>query len=124
MWCNPSLEPSCRDGSKEESQPKSFLSIKNILQLSSIYGSYPLNKSNPNMIFSENTNVSDLQIRVLSGPSCSKLTMSLVNVSLKFQMKFANFFCCEYFLLKHVRSFYSAKTSHIFSTKKSVSLVI
>ena len=94
MWCNPSLEPSCRDGSKEESQPKSFLSIKNILQLSSIY---PLNKSNPNMIFSENTIVSDLQIRVLSGPSCSKLTMSIVNVSLKFQMKVANFLVANIF---------------------------
>ena len=33
-----------------------------------------------------------------SGPSCSKLTMSLVNVSLKFQMLISEI--CQYFFLK------------------------
>ena len=38
-----------------------------------------------------------------SGPICSKLTMSLVNVLLKFQMLISEI--CQYFLLKNVRSF-------------------
>ena len=48
-------------------------------------------------------------------PGCSKLTTSLVNVSLKFQMLISEI--CQYFLLKNVRSFCSAKASLIFSTK-------
>ena len=44
-----------------------------------------------------------------TGASCSKLTTSLVNVSLKFQTLILQIHC--YFLLK------SAKDSHIFSTK-------
>ena len=68
------------------------------------------------------------------GPGCSKLTTSLVNVSLKFQTLISEI--CQYFLLKNVRSFCSpiffveknvrslctAKASHIFSTKISVYL--
>ena len=50
-----------------------------------------------------------------SGPGCSKLTTSLVNVSLKFQMLISEIH--QYFLLKNVRSFCSAKASLIFSTK-------
>ena len=50
-----------------------------------------------------------------SGPGCSKLTMSLVNVSLKFQMLISQIH--QYFLLKNVRSFCSAKASLIFATK-------
>ena len=50
-----------------------------------------------------------------SGPNCSKLTTSLVNVMLKFQMLVSEI--CQYFLLKNVRSFCSAKASLIFSTK-------
>ena len=49
------------------------------------------------------------------GPGCSKLTMSLVNVSLKFQTLISEI--CHYFLLKNVRSFCTAKASLIFSTK-------
>ena len=49
-----------------------------------------------------------------SGPGCSKLTTSLVNVSLKFQ-KFISEIC--QFCRKNVRSFCSAKASLIFSTK-------
>ena len=46
-----------------------------------------------------------------TGPGCSKLTMSLVNVSLKFQMLISQI--CQYFLLKKCEK----KTSLIFSTK-------
>ena len=46
-----------------------------------------------------------------SGPGCSKLTMSLVNVSLNFQKLFSQI--CQYFLLKRC----IAKASLIFSTK-------
>ena len=53
-----------------------------------------------------------------SGSGCSKLTTSLVKVSLKFQMLISNI--SQYFLLKIVRS---AKASLIFSTKISVCLV-
>ena len=49
------------------------------------------------------------------GPSCSKLTTSLVNVSLKFQTLISQI--CQYFLLKNVRSLCTAKDSHIFLTK-------
>ena len=52
---------------------------------------------------------------LISGPGCSKLTTSLVNVSLKFQTLISNI--CQYFLLQNVRSFCSAKASLIFSTK-------
>ena len=51
------------------------------------------------------------------GPSCSKLTMSLVNDSLKFQMAISQIHC--YFLLKNVRILCIAKDSHIFSTKNN-----
>ena len=47
------------------------------------------------------------------GPSCSKLTTSLVNVSLKFQTLILQIHC--YFLLKKC----TAKDSHIFSTKNN-----
>ena len=52
---------------------------------------------------------SDLQ----SGPGCSKLTTSLVNVSLKFQMLISQI--CQYFLLRKCEK--RAKASLIFSTK-------
>ena len=64
------------------------------------------------------------------GPSCSKLTMSLVNVSLKFQTLILQIHC--HFLLKkcenplHCKGFShffnkicTAKDSHIFSTKNN-----
>ena len=41
-----------------------------------------------------------------SGPSCSKLTMSLVNVLLKFQMSISN-----------IRQYFLLKKCEIFSTK-------
>ena len=50
-----------------------------------------------------------------TGPSCSKLTTSLVNDSLKFastDIKYAEIFCW-----KNVSSFCSAKATHIFSAK-------
>ena len=46
---------------------------------------------------------------------CSKLTTSLVNVSLKFQVLISEIL--HYFLLKNVWSFCVAKASLIFSTK-------
>ena len=50
-----------------------------------------------------------------SGPGCSKLTTSLVNVSLKFQMLISEI--CQYFCWKNVRSFCTAKASLFFTTK-------
>ena len=58
-----------------------------------------------------------------SGPSCSKLTMALVNDLLKFQMAILQIHC--YFLLKKCDNplnakdyhIYIAKDYHIFSTK-------
>ena len=54
---------------------------------------------------------------LLSGPSCSKLTTSLVNILLKFQTLILQIHC--YFLLKKCENplHCSAKDSHIFSTK-------
>ena len=57
--------------------------------------------------------------RYKPGPSCSKLAMSLVNVSLKFQSLISYIFFvekCEKLLQ------YIAKASHIFSTK-NISLI-
>ena len=49
-------------------------------------------------------------------PGCSKLTASLVNVSLKFQTLVSQI--SQYFWLKkNVRSFCSAKSSHFFNKK-------
>ena len=42
-----------------------------------------------------------------SGPGCSKLTTSLVNVSLKFQTLISEI--CQYFLLKKLLSFFNKK---------------
>ena len=50
-----------------------------------------------------------------SGPGCSKLTTSLVNVSLKFQMFIAQ---CQYFLLKKCEKLLQCKSfSHFFNKK-------
>ena len=70
-----------------------------------------------------------------TGPSCSKLTTSLVNVSLKFQTLILQIHCyfllkkCEnplhckgfshFFNRKNVRILCTAKDSHIFSTKSN-----
>ena len=57
-----------------------------------------------------------------SGPGFSKLSMSLVNVSLKFQMLiFEN---CQKSLLKKYEKLLTAKASLIFQQKISVYLVI
>ena len=57
------------------------------------------------------------------GSGCSKLTTSLVNVSLNFQKLISQI--CQYFCCKNVRSFCIAKDSLISSKKKnSVYLVI
>ena len=55
--------------------------------------------------------------RYTPGSGCSKLTTSLVNVSLKFQMSISH--VCQYFLLKKCKKLLqcSAKASLIFSTK-------
>ena len=48
------------------------------------------------------------------GPGCSKLTMSLVNVSLKFQTLISNI--CQYFLLKNCEKLLQCKSfSHFFN---------
>ena len=54
------------------------------------------------------------------GPSCSKLTTSLVNVSLKFQILILQIHC--YFLLKKCEN-PLLKDSHIFSTKNNSEFV-
>ena len=52
-----------------------------------------------------------------SGPSCSKLTTSLVNVSLKFQM-FEISHICQYFLSKKIEKLLQCKSfSHFFNKK-------
>ena len=56
-----------------------------------------------------------------SGPGCSKLTTSLVNEMLNVpNVNISNMPICQYFLLKNVRRFWTAKASLIFSTKISV----
>ena len=51
-----------------------------------------------------------------SGPGCSKLTTSLVNVSLKFQTLISNI--CQYFLLKKCEKLLQCKSfSHFFNKK-------
>ena len=55
-------------------------------------------------------------IPFLSGPGCSKLMMSLVNVSLKFQMLISEM--CQYFLLKKCVKLLQCKSfSHFFNKK-------
>ena len=56
------------------------------------------------------------------GPGCSKLTMLLVTVRLKFQPLIPEI--CQYFLWKNMRSFCNAKASLIFSTKNIMDYVI
>ena len=59
------------------------------------------------------TNVQSDQSLCMLG--CSKLTTSLVNVSLKFQTLISRI--CQYFLLKKCEKLCSAKASLIFSIK-------
>ena len=54
--------------------------------------------------------------RNISGPCCSKLTTSLVNVSLKFQTLISEI--CHYFLLKKCEKLLHCKSfSHFFNKK-------
>ena len=54
-----------------------------------------------------------------SGPGCSKLTTSLVNVSLKFQMLISEI--CQYFLLTKCEKLLQCKSfSHFVNKKISV----
>ena len=50
-----------------------------------------------------------------AGPGCSKLTMSLVNISLKFQTLISNL--CQYFLLKKCEKLLQCKSFSHFLTK-------
>ena len=59
----------------------------------------------------------------LSWPGCSKLTTSLVNVLLKFQMLISKI--CQYFFMKKCEKLLQCKSfSHFFQQKISVYLVI
>ena len=59
----------------------------------------------------------------ISGPSCSKLTTSLVNVSLKFQTLILQIHC--YFLLKKCENPLHCKGfSHFFNKKITVYLLL
>ena len=54
-----------------------------------------------------------------SGPSCSKLTTSLVNETLKFQMLISQI--CQYFLLKKCKKLLQCKSfSHFFNKNINV----
>ena len=68
----------------------------------------------------------DLVIGVLTteppGPSCSKLTMSLVNVWLKLWSLYMAYMLI--FLLQTVSAFAFAKASHIFSAKIPINLIL
>ena len=57
-----------------------------------------------------------IKLHYQSGPGCSKLTTSLVNVSLKFQMLISEI--CQYFLLKKCEKLLQCKSfSHFFNKK-------
>ena len=57
-----------------------------------------------------------LHVPCSSGPGCSKLTMSLVNVSLKFQMLLSEIH--KYFLFKKCKKLLQCKSfSHFFNKK-------
>ena len=56
-----------------------------------------------------------------SGPSCSKLTMSLVNDSLKFPSSDTQI--CWNFSWKNVSSFCTAKATHIFFQQKNIRIL-
>ena len=64
--------------------------------------------------------------KCLPGPSCSKLTMSLVNDSLKFTKIYVEWYSnvLKFFCWKNVSSFCSAKATHIFSAKNIIILYI
>ena len=56
------------------------------------------------------------EVTKISGPGCSKLTTSLVNVWLKFQASVSNI--CQYFLLKKCEKLLQCKSfSHFFDKK-------
>ena len=64
-----------------------------------------------------------MEVCMLPGPSCSKLTKSLVNMSLKFQMLISQI--RQYFLLKKCeKTFAVQKLLTFFQQKISVYLVI
>ena len=59
-----------------------------------------------------------MRATVTPGAGCSKLTTSLVDVSLKFKMLILQIHC-YFFCWKNVRIFCSAKYSHVFPTKNN-----
>ena len=62
---------------------------------------------------------SELTVERISGPGCSKLTTSLVNVSLKFQTLISEI--CQYFLLKKCEKLLQCNSfSHFFNKNISV----
>ena len=68
------------------------------------------------------TNAKKDEISMHSGPSCSKLTSSLVNVSLKFQTLIAEIY--QYLFLKTSEKLLQCKSFSHFFNKNSVYLVI
>ena len=63
--------------------------------------------------------ISNLILSKIPGPSCSKLTTSLVNVSLNFQKLIS--LICQYFLLKKCEKLLQSKSFfHFFNKKISV----
>ena len=61
---------------------------------------------------------SDIRVTIppyTSGPGCSKLTMSFVNVFLKFQTLISEI--CQYFLLKKLLTFFPITNISVFDYK-------
>ena len=77
--------------------------------------SFRQNGSLDEVLFDEVSYIPTYQWTWITGPGCSKLKTSLVNVSLKFQTLISQI--CQYFLLENVKIFCSAKASLIFSRK-------
>ena len=78
----------------------------------------PVGDSGPLSLFAINVHLPDQAvIKAIneSGPGCSKLTTSLVNVSLKFQMLVSEI--CQYFLLKKSKKLLQCKSFSHFVNK-------
>ena len=90
---------------------------------SELYQSAPTKSANGTDCEQSDLDLHCLVKPICPGPSCSKLTTSLVNVSLKFQTLI--FQICQYFLLnKCVKLLHCKSFSHFFNKKNSVYLVI
>ena len=96
--------------------PHGIVKVHMVLSKSTWYCQSPHGIVKVHMVLSKSTWYCQSPHGAGSGPSCSKLTTSLVNVSLKFRKLISHL--CQYFLLKNCEKLLQCKSFSHFVNKK------